>query len=238
MIDKFIKHKKKVKTIPKHLALSYTDYTTTNIKVPVDEFFKNKFSKIKDMVDVQISYGIPVMTIYLLSTEEKENVNFSVVIDTLTNFFNDFAKEKKIFDSKIKISFLGKWYNLPSKLVDSIKKLTEETRDYDSFFLNFCINYDGQEEIIDACRLIARRIKSGKLDPDNISKEMIKENLYSSYFLPPELMIVIDGQKHLSGFLLWDSTKAKIYFSDKKWADFSVSDVEKALMHYEKWKIG
>lgn len=235
MIDIFKRHRKKLKAVPKHMALSYTDYTTTNIKVPVDEFFKNKFSKIREMVNAQIGYGIPVFTIYLLSSDEKENVNFSVVIDTLTNFFNELAKEKNIFDNKVKVSFLGKWYNLPSKLVDSIKKLIDETRDYDSFFLNFCINYDGQEEIVDACRLIGRKIKAEKLDPDNVSKELIKENLYSSYFLPPEMIIVIDGQKHLSGFLLWDSTKAKVYFSDKKWADFSVNDITKALSHFEKW---
>lgn len=235
MIDKFKKQRKKLKIVPKHIALSYTDYKTTNIKVPVEEFFKNKFQKIKELVSLQIGCNVPVITIYLLSAEEKENVNFSVIIDTLTNFFNDFVKEKSLFDNKVKVSFMGKWYNLPSKLVDSIKKLIEETRDYDSFFLNFCINYDGQEEIVDACRLIGRKIKADKLDPDNVSKDMVKDNLYSSYFLPPELIIIVDGKKHLSGFLLWDSIKAKIYFSDKKWPDFTANDVIKAISHYDKW---
>jgi short-chain Z-isoprenyl diphosphate synthase len=53
--------------------------------------------------------------------------------------------------------------------------------------------------------------------------------------MPPELFIVMDGMKHLSGFLLWDSTNAKIYFSDKSWTDFSSNDLIKALAQFHRW---
>jgi undecaprenyl pyrophosphate synthase len=39
---------------------------------------------------------------------------------------------------------------LPQHTVDAVKKILDETKDYDCYFLNFCLHYDGQEEIVDA----------------------------------------------------------------------------------------
>lgn len=237
MLENFLKslHKKKKANLPKHIALTYNNYSAKGIKIPVEQYFKNKLAKIKDFIDIQSRYNVPIFTIHILSSSEKNNENFDAIIEALSHFFTDLSTEKKIHHNKIKISVLGKWYNMPGKVVDAIKKISDETKEYDKFFLNFCINYDGQEEIADACRLLGKKIKAEKMDPEAITKEMIKENLYSSYFMPPELLIVMDGSKHLSGFLLWDSINAKIYFSDKNWSDFSGNDLVKALAQYHKW---
>ena len=93
------------------------------------------------------------------------------------------------------------------------------------FFVNLCINYDGQEELIDSFRIIARKIKSSTLDPDSITKEEIKENVYSSYFIPPDVIIITGKRKFFGGFLLWDSIKSKIYFSDILWPDIKIDDL-------------
>jgi len=237
MIDRLIKSLKKKKVLlPKHIALDYNDYKTAGVKVPQEQHFKNKLAKLKDFIDVQARYEIPVMTVFLLSTREKENPSFSSIIESISGFFEELAHEKRIHQNKIKISVLGKWYNLPSKIVDSIKKLSDETRDYDRFFLNFCVNYDGRDEIVDACKLIGKRIQAEKMDPEALTKEVIKENLYSSYSLPPELMIIMNGKKNVAGFLLWDCVDASIYFSDKGWSDFSANDMIKAIAQYQKWK--
>jgi undecaprenyl diphosphate synthase len=237
MIEKFLKSlsRKKKANLPKHIALTYNNYAAKGVKIPLEQHFKNKLAKINDFMGIQSKYDIPIFTIFLLSSETKNNENFNTIVDAVSAFFEELAHEKKIHHNKVKISVLGKWYNMPAKLVDSIKKLSEETKEYDKFFLNFCINYDGQDEIVDACRILGKKIKAEKMDPEAITKEMIKENLYSSYFMPPELLIVMDGAKHLSGFLLWDSVNAKVYFSDKNWSDFSANDLVKALAQFHKW---
>lgn len=237
MIEKILNslRKKKKANLPKHIALAYNNYSAKNVKIPLQQHFKNKLNKIKEFIDVQSQYDIPIFTIFLLSSDEKKNQNFPAIVESISGFFSDLAHEKKIHHNRIKISVLGKWYNMPSQMVDAIKKISDETKEYDKSFLNFCINYDGQEEIVDACKIIAKKIQAEKMDPEAMTKELIKENLYSSYFIPPELFIVMDGVKHLSGFLLWDSTKAKIYFSDKSWSDFSSNDLVKALAQFHRW---
>jgi undecaprenyl diphosphate synthase len=108
------------------------------------------------------------------------------------------------------VSVFGKWYGLPSKAVDAIKSCVEQTDGYDKFFLNFCVFYDGKEEIVDSCRVIGRRIKAEKIDADAVDSEMVREGLYTSYFLPPEL-VIINGEKRLNGFMLWDISDSRLY---------------------------
>ncbi|MBW2993613.1 undecaprenyl diphosphate synthase family protein, partial [Candidatus Woesearchaeota archaeon] len=139
-----------------------------------------------------------------------------------------------IHKNKIKISALGKWYDIPSRALDSIKETIAETKDYDTFFLNFCINYDGQAEIVDACKMIARQINANKLDVDSITKETIKDNIYASYFLPPDLLIKTGKKKTTSGILLWDSPNTEIFFTKKNWPDFSKSNLMSAVREFQK----
>ena len=115
-----------------------------------------------------------------------------------------------------------------TEVLEKLKNLASCTKDYDHFFLNFCINYDGQEEIVDAIRILSRQLLAGKVSPENINKEMIKENLYSSYFIGPDLMIKNSDSK-MDSFLLWDCVGAKRVFTSKDFPDLTKSEVEKII---------
>ena len=86
---------------------------------------------------------------------------------------------------------------------------------------------------MDSIKLIARQVKADKIDADMINKELIKENTYSSYFVPPDL-IVINGSKTTSDLLLWDSPNAKVYFTNKLWPDFDRTELMDAIRDYQK----
>lgn len=214
--------------IPKHIAISLDDIFDWCRKrsVTANEGFDRYFELLDMLLDAQVKLNIPVFTIYLLSDKvEKSAEDYIIFLDYLANFFNNLFNKPAISEQKIKISVFGKWYNLPGKVVESLKKIIENTKEYDSFFVNFCINYDGQEEITDACKLIAKQVELGKIDSEMITKESIKENIYSSYFLPPDI-ILIYGERKLTGLLLWDSVNARIVFADKPFMGFEESDID------------
>lgn len=188
--------------------------------------WKESFLAVREIIHFQVNNDIPIFTFNVLPMEFKEEDNFSLIVDSLVEFFNYLLSSDIIKQNQIKISVLGKWYDMPGRLVESIKKIAVETKDYDKFFVNFCINYDGQEELIDSFRIIARKIKSSTLDPDSITKEEVKDNLYSSYFMPPDVIILTGKKQFFGGFLLWDSIKSKVYFSDKLWPDIKVNDLK------------
>ncbi len=228
-----------VKVKARHIAIT-TDGAALwakNNKKGLEEAYKKSNLIIKSTIKTQIKLNIPILTLYILPSDLKNPEQFSMIVDSMVELFNDLITSDSIHKNKVKVSVLGKWYDLPGRIVDTIKSLVDETSDYDNFFVNFCINYNGQEEIVDACKLIVRKVISEKIDVDSITKNTIKDNTYSSYFLPPDL-IIKSGLTHTnSGLLLWDSVNSRIYFTDKLWPDFGKDDFKKAVEAFEKQNI-
>jgi len=220
----------------KHIAVTTHGMETwaENNKKEKQETYQKCFSVIKEIIESGVKANIPILTIYVLPEKLKEEEAYSIFLDELVSFLNNLKDSGIVHDNKMKVSALGKWYDIPGRAVEAIKSIIEETKDYDSFFLNFCINYDGQEEIVDAAKLIARKVKADKLDIEHISKNAIKESIYSSYFLPPNLIIKNGLRKRTSGLLLWDSQYAEIYFTEKLFPDFTKADFAKAIADYKK----
>ncbi len=213
----------------KHIAISLDDISEwcRRNNVNINDCYSKFFELIHKLLELQVRLNIPIFTIYLSQDNiEKSKDEYIIFLGYLANFFSDLSNKIIFSEYKMKVSIFGKWYNLSGNVVESLKKIIEETSDYDNFFVNFCVNYDGQEEIVDACKLIAKQVELRKIDPEMITKENIKENIYSSYFLPPDV-ILIYGERKLTGVLLWDSINARIEFANKSFMEFEEEDVER-----------
>jgi len=224
--------------LPKHIAIVTKGKTLWAKKhnVSIEEAYTKSFTIIRSTVMTAIKLNIPIITFYLLSTKMIETEKYSILMDQIKGFFDDIITRDFIEKNNVKIFVLGKWYDLPGRVVDSIKNALDKTKDNEDFFLNLAINYDGQEEIVDAVKLLARQIKADKLDPDSINADLIKENAYSSYFIPPDLIIVNGSTKMTTGLLLWDSSKSQIYYTNKLWPDFDRIEFMDAIKEYQKGK--
>ncbi len=212
---------------PKHLAISLEDISDWCRKnnASLNAGCERYFTLLKRLLELQIKIDIPIFTIYLLQEPEKIEDDHILFLNCMNDFFNELSDSKLISDNRVKISMFGKWYELPGKSVESLKNIIERTKEYDNFFVNFCVNYDGQEEIVDSCKLIAKQVELGKIDPAMITKETIKENIYASYFLPPDIMLIY-GESRLTGLLLWDSAKTYVSFVQKSFMEFEEHDIE------------
>jgi undecaprenyl diphosphate synthase len=223
--------------VPRHIAITMEGieaWSKKNNKT-LEEAYEKSFVILRSTIKSSIKLDIPILTFYMLPEKiKKDTKEYPEKINYIIEFLENLVNGELISNNRIKVSVLGKWYDLPGRAVEAIKRIIEETKDYDNFFVNFCINYDGQEEIVDACKLIARQIKAEKLDPDSINKNVIKENIYSSNFLPPDLIIKNGTKKESSGILLWDSIHARICFTNKFWPDFDRTEFMDAIKEYQK----
>lgn len=228
-----------VKVKARHIALTTEGvfkWARAN-KKSSEEAHKHANIAILSIIKEQIKLNIPVLTIYLLPSNMANLEHFSIKVDSVIELFNELLGSELVTKNQIKISIFGKWYDLPGRVVDPIKKLLESTKDYDSFFVNFCINYNGQDEIVDACKILSMQVKTEKIGLDSINKENIKDNLYTSDFLPPDLIIKNGLKQRLTGLLLWDTINSTIYFTKKVWPDFTKDDFKEAVLNFEKQKI-
>jgi undecaprenyl diphosphate synthase len=223
-----------IKNMIRHLALTMQgmEKWAEQKKVPLQEAYNKSFTILKEVIELQVKNDIPILTVYVLPEQLKKEDQFSIFLDELISFLNSIKSSSLLHDNKVKISALGKWYDIPGRAVDVIKGVMEDTKDYDRFFVNLCINYNGREEIVDACKMIGRQIKAGKLDVDAITKNTLKENVYSSYFLPPDLLIKNGKIMQTTAFLLWDMPYAVVYFTKKYFPEFTKSDFSKAFEFY------
>lgn len=221
--------------MPKHVGISMNGSFSYAFKKKIDpvQIAQKDFSIVKEIIEAGTDLNIPVLSFFVVSERVKNSKNFLIRMDSIARFFRELTSWDLIHNRKVKVTVLGKWYDLPSKVIEETKAAISETKDYDGHFVNFCINYDGQEEIVDACKMIGRQVQAGKLDPEAINKDMIKENIYSSYFLPPDLIIKTGLVHTLYGFLLWDSANSKVHFADKKWPEFSKTDLLKGIAAYQ-----
>ncbi len=211
---------------PKHVAVDLEGIGrwAQGQKIEVGDAYQKSFLRVLELVDQQVQFNIPVLTFFVMSPRIRGTHRAEVLLESFAGFLESSEMKSRVVSKKIKVTIIGKWYDLSQQVVEAIRRIAEETKDYDSFFLNFCLNYDGQEEIVDACKLIGRQIRLGKIDPEVVTKELIKENLYSSYFIPPDVFIRNGKERILSSLLLWDSVGARIFFTNKLFPDFTVDD--------------
>ena len=179
---------------------------------------------IKNIYDLQIKNKIPILTIYISRKKDKP-IFFGKIYEKINEIL-DMLEKISIVDG-VRITVIGKWYDIPNNTTERIRRIIDKTKDNESFFINLCINYDGKEEIIDTCKILGHKIKMGKIEPNEIDEEVFKENIYTSKFSIPERIIVLSRKKKLFSFLLWDSSDANIYFLEKRWNEINQKEIEK-----------
>ena len=129
------------------------------------------------------------------------------------------VKEATVKEEKVKFNVIGRTNLLPIEVQEKIQELVDYTKEHNQNFINLCIMYDGQEEIVDAVKkMIQDDVKSEEVD-----RYLIKKYLYTHDF--PEVDYVIrtgmeDGAR-ISGFLLWDCSYAEFKFRKDLWPDYS-----------------
>ncbi len=161
-------------------------------------------------------------------SEEEIKFIFGIILEAV----DAVVKEATVKEEKVNFNVIGRIYLLPEQVRNKIKELISFTKDNDKNFINLCIMYDGQEEIVDAVKEI---IKNG-VKEEEISKKTIKKHLYTRNF--PEVDYIIrtgmeDGAR-ISGFLLWDASYAEFKFRADLWPDYSKEMIIEDLKDFSK----
>lgn len=172
--------------------------------------------------------GVEVLSVYAFSTEnwkrDKEEVDY--LMDLFIKAFKEnFEAVKK---KGIKVIFSGLRTKLSDKVLNAMDKMMEETKDYTKGVFNICLNYGGQDEILEASKKISKDVKEGIINIEDINKELYKKYLFND--LPEiDLLIRTSGEYRISNFMLWQMAYSEMYFTDVLWPDFNEEELDKAL---------
>ena len=175
--------------------------------------------------------GIKVLSVYAFSTDNfkrsKEEVDF--LMNLLIYYFNE--KLDRVCKEGIKVVFSGRKEPLRKDVLDAMDSIVAKTKNNTDCILNICLNYGGQEEIVDASLKIADSINNGTLQKEDLNRETFFKYLYQD--LPPIDLLIRTGKEHrLSNFMLYESFYAEIYFVDTYFPDFKEVLLQEALDYY------
>lgn len=111
--------------------------------------------------------------------------------------------------------------------------MTELTKNNTGTIVNFCLNYGGHAEIVDASKKIAQDVLDGKIKIDDINDDVFNHYLYQD--LPNiDFLIRTSGEVRVSNFMLWQMAYAEMYFPDTYFPDFDFDCFDKAILAYNK----
>lgn len=221
--------------IPKHVAIIMDGNgrwaTKRNLSRSIGHLEGSK--TLKKIVEYAFSNGIEILSVFAFSTENfkrsKEEVNY--LMNLFVKMFKDYFDE--LNEKGIKIVFSKKESGLPDKLENIIKDVTEKTKDNKNGIFNVCINYGGQDEIVDVVKKISKKVLDGNINIDDINKNIIGENLYQK--LPPiDLLIRTSGEYRISNYMLWQMAYSEMYFTNTYFPDFDEFELKKAIEEYSK----
>ncbi len=201
---------------------------------PVSYGHKEGAKTLEKIVRYANKIGLEYITVYAFSTENWKRAEEEVkaLMMLLQNYLDDYAKRADTENIKVKI--LGDISALSIGMQKSIQNCMERTKDNTGVTFNIALNYGGRDELIKATKKIANQVKNNEIQIEDITEEVIANNLYTKGEPDPDLIIRTSGEQRLSGFLTWQSVYSEILVIDKNWPDFEEKDLDNAIIEYQK----
>ena len=188
--------------------------------------------RVRDVVRVAPDYGVEFLTIFAFSTENWKRSEREVT--GLMNLFKRYIRGEAatLHEDNVRVRFIGDRSALDAKLQGLMKELEVLTQGNTGLKLTVALNYGGRDEISRAVGRIAKAVKLGMLEPDEVDEGMISKFLDTAEIPDPDLIIRTSGEMRTSNFLPWQACYAEYVFTEVAWPDFTVAELVKTLNLY------
>lgn len=173
------------------------------------------------------------LTLFAFSAENWDRPKAEV--DALMALLKQFALDRmdEFRDAGIRLRVLGDLDGIPADTRDAVNLVIDATRHGSGLNLTIALNYGSQQELVCACRRIARAVHNGMLADEAIDRDVVAAHLYAPELPDPDLIIRTSGEQRLSNFLLWQSAYAELAFPATLWPDFTPDEFLAILEEYQ-----
>ncbi len=198
--------------------------------LPLMEGHKQGYETLRTISDAAFASGVEYVSAYVFSTENwnrsADEVKYlmKLLLWVVKHELENFNKHG------IRLQTMGSKFRLGKALVKAIHEAEVKTKNNTSGTLLLCLNYGGQQEIVDAMK----RIVEAGTPADQITPELISQNLYAPGIPPVDLIIRTSGEQRLSNFMLWEGAYSELMFTPTHWPDFSTAELQEMFVKYSK----
>jgi undecaprenyl diphosphate synthase len=200
--------------------------------LPRIEGHRHGAESVRAVVRAAGELGIKYLTLYAFSVENWNRPKEEV--DTLMKYLARYLRTEKDELNKynVQLEVVGQIYRLPEPVQAQLNKTINALRKNNGLTLVLALSYGGRQEIVDACRGVARSVQDGMLDVEEINEQVISQHLYTKGIPDPDLLIRTSGEMRISNFLLWQISYSEFVITQTLWPDFRKAQFFGAIEEY------
>lgn len=179
------------------------------------------------IIEAAPKLGIHTLSLFALSSAnwKRPTAEVNGILRLLHEYL--MAETSHCMEHGVRISIIGRRDRIPATLRQAIIDSEAATARGTKLHLRLAIDYSAREAIyLAACRYY----KATELSPESFGTVLSEISRGGSTDV--DLLIRTGGEQRLSDFLLWECAFAEFVFLEKRWPDFTVSDLRSALEEY------
>ena len=155
--------------------------------------------------------GLRFLTLYAFSTENWNRPEDEVTMLMRLLEESIYQELPELMENRVRLRVIGRTSGVPLPVRRGLEHVERETRHNTGLTLVVAFNYGGRDELLDAFRILARRVQAGELAPDAVSEADITRALYTEGVPDPDLLIRTSGEMRISNFLLWQIAYTELW---------------------------
>lgn len=210
-------------TIPSHVAIIMDGngrWAQARGQIRTDGHQKGA-DAVREVVRTARREGVRYLTLYAFSVANWSRPAFEVraLMQLLAQFAN--SEKAELREQGIRLEVIGEFHRLSQTAQSALREAIEFTKDGNTMVLSLALSYGGRHDITNAARALAERVKDGSLRPEDITENLLRQELTTRSLPDVDLLIRTGGESRVSDFLLYESAYAELAFMPVMWPDFT-----------------
>jgi len=188
---------------------------------------------VRKIVEYCAKANIQVLSLFAFSSENwrRPKDEVSLLMELFMSTLQ--SQVDKLDKNNIRLRIIGDRKAFPEKLQEKILAAEAQTVNNTGLTLVIAANYGGRWDITHAVQKIVAGIKSGEIQDQLISEQLISDHLETADLPEPDLFIRSGGEERVSNFLLWQLAYTEFYFTEALWPDFDQDLMTKAINSFK-----
>ena len=178
-----------------------------------------------------VRLGVKFLTLYTFSTENWSRPETEIA--ALMGLVLSSLEDEIFMKNNVRFQVVGDIQRLPQSVQDKLQETMEHTAQNTAMTMVVALSYSSRWELTRAAQSIARDVKAGTLQPEDITEELMNGRLETAFMPDPELLIRTGGELRISTYMLWQIAYSELYFCDTYWPDFDEADLHQAIASYQ-----
>ena len=222
-----------IKRIPRHIAIIMDGNGRWAKERGKERSFGHQagVDTVRRITSECVRLGVKFLTLYTFSTENWSRPETEIA--ALMGLVLSSLEDEIFMKNNVRFQVVGDIERLPQSVQDKLRETMEHTARNTAMTMVVALSYSSRWELTRAAQSIARDVKQGTLQPEDITEELMNQRLETAFMPDPELLIRTGGELRISNYMLWQIAYSELYFCDTYWPDFNEVDLHQAIASYQ-----